>query len=104
MFGLLVDLFKVVLDILLVIYRMIVAKDVFRSESKKPDSYLLFFLSTWIVSDAIFKGYLALIESIIDLELAGAFRIANRVLRRISSARTKLLAARCECMHEHFHS
>ena len=24
------------------------------------------------------------------------------VLRRISSARTKLLATRCECMHEHF--
>ena len=24
-------------------------------------------------------------------------------LRRISSPRTKLLAARCECMHEHFH-
>ena len=48
MFGLLVDLFKVVLDILLVIYRMIVTKDVFRSEAKKPDSYLLFFLSTWI--------------------------------------------------------
>ena len=27
----------------------------------------------------------------------------NIVLRRISSPRTKLLAARCECMHEHFH-
>ena len=28
----------------------------------------------------------------------------NKVsLRRISSPRTKLLAARCECMHEHFH-
>ena len=26
----------------------------------------------------------------------------NLVLRRISSPRTKLLAARCECMHEHF--
>jgi hypothetical protein len=25
------------------------------------------------------------------------------VLRRISSPRKKLLAARCECMHEHFH-
>jgi hypothetical protein len=25
------------------------------------------------------------------------------VLRRISSPRTKVLAARCECMHEHFH-
>jgi hypothetical protein len=25
------------------------------------------------------------------------------VLRRISSPRTKLLAARCECLHEHFH-
>jgi hypothetical protein len=25
------------------------------------------------------------------------------VLGRISSPRTKLLAARCECMHEHFH-
>jgi hypothetical protein len=24
-------------------------------------------------------------------------------LRRISSPRTKLLAARCDCMHEHFH-
>jgi hypothetical protein len=25
------------------------------------------------------------------------------VSRRISSPRTKLLAARCDCMHEHFH-
>jgi hypothetical protein len=37
------------------------------------------------------------------LIIYGVFAMLNSVLRRISSSRTKLLAARYECMHEHFH-